>query len=105
MIKSHLTILKEVNDAIKYLATLDRVYSEHVRPRFGKRSALKQLAEEEIPEKKSGVMEALMVGDQAMRDYAYYLSQVRKLRKFDLLCGNVQCMSMWLLGYLNLTIV
>ena len=29
-------ISKEVDDAIQYLADLDRVYSEHVRPRCGK---------------------------------------------------------------------
>ena len=30
----------DVEDAIRYLADLDRVYSEQVRPRFGKRSSL-----------------------------------------------------------------
>ena len=29
-------ISQEVDDAIQYLADLDRVYSEHVRPRCGK---------------------------------------------------------------------
>ena len=29
-------IFQEVDDAIQYLADLDRVYSEHVRPRWGK---------------------------------------------------------------------
>ena len=30
--------LQEVDDAMQYLEDLDRVYSVHVRPRFGKRS-------------------------------------------------------------------
>ena len=32
--------------------------------------------EEESLEKRSSVMEALMVGDQAMRDYAKFMAQV-----------------------------
>ena len=37
-------IFQEVDDAMQYLEDLDRVYSVHVRPRFGKRSgALKQV--------------------------------------------------------------
>ena len=78
-------MIKEVNDAIKYLATLDRVYSEHVRPRFGKRT-MEHVDEGELLEKRSGVMEALMVGDKAMRDYVKYMSQVTL--KNNMSCGN-----------------
>jgi len=67
---------QEVDDAIQYLADLDRVYSEHVRPRFGKRGihipdqeSVFHYPEETVMESKrtSGMMMPLMLGKQAMK--------------------------------------
>ena len=63
-------LLQQVDDAIKYLASLDRVYSEHARPRFGKRSELftdhDDSGQDVIDDDKRNYR---MFGRQAFRDY------------------------------------
>ena len=56
-------------DAIQYLADLDRVYSEHVRPRFGKRG-LEEVRQ--VGEKRSSAafIESFLQEDKILREYA-----------------------------------
>merc|ERR1719468_724299 len=66
---------KEVDDAIRYLADLDRVYSEHVRPRFGKRG----LEVIEVGEKKrstAAFVESFLKEDRIMREFAKYMENM-----------------------------
>ena len=62
-------ISQEVDDAIQYLADLDRVYSEHVRPRFGKRG-LEEVRQ--VGEKRSSAafIESFLQEDKILREYA-----------------------------------
>ena len=68
---------EEVDDAIQYLADLDRVYSEHVRPRFGKRA----LEVREVGEKRSSAafLESFLQEDKIMREYAKYVKNVKNV--------------------------
>merc|ERR1719259_1367756 len=78
---------EEVNDAIKYLASLDRVYSEHARSRFGKRSAEEFQPEDQSEqisapsEKRSGLVESILFRELPMKHYTKYLDKtsVQKL--------------------------
>ena len=65
---------KEVNDAIQYLKDLDRVHTEHVRPRFGKRG-LEEVRE--VGEKRSSAafLESFLQEDKIMREYAKYVME------------------------------
>ena len=54
----------------------DLFTEEHVRPRFGKRSITDDDAE---LEKRTGLLESVMLGNQALRDYVKHLAKMQKI--------------------------
>merc|ERR1712045_465507 len=67
---------QEIDDALQYLTQMDRYYSEHVRPRFGKRGDAGGEGEE--VKRSAAFLRSLMLEDPVLRDCAHYMAVASK---------------------------